>query len=227
MVMLSKFSKSRSVALAFALAATIYVSVVEAAKPVRPVEPVTITSAKWESGDGSLVLTGENAGKRGTVEIFSVASGVSLDTVRANREGKWTSETQPAVPPCNIRAESHGTSAESAVLDAPADCDGGTGGSNLPPTANDDEATTIQDVPVDINVIANDTDSDGSIVAATMTIVTEPNNGSTINNGDGTATYTPGSGQTGTDSFTYTVQDGSGYNLQRRDSIHHGQPDRG
>jgi CubicO group peptidase (beta-lactamase class C family) len=81
---------------------------------------------------------------------------------------------------------------------------------NQPPTAVDDSVSTDENSPVTVNVIANDTDADGTIDPATVSIITDPVDGSVLDNGDGTVTYTPDSGFTGIDTFTYTVQDNDG-----------------
>jgi hypothetical protein len=79
---------------------------------------------------------------------------------------------------------------------------------NCPPIAVDDFATTVNGFPVTINVLANDSDPNGD--ALTVTAVTDPPNGSAVNNGDGTVTYTPDCGFFGIDTFNYTVDDGQG-----------------
>ena len=61
---------------------------------------------------------------------------------------------------------------------------------NDPPIANDDTASTLSTLPVSINVIDNDTDVDGVIVGSTVSVLTQPGNGSVVNNFDGTLTYT-------------------------------------
>jgi hypothetical protein len=76
------------------------------------------------------------------------------------------------------------------------------------PTANPDSATTTENQPVEINVVAND--KDGGSPPLTVTGVTKPANGTATNNGNGTVTYKPDSGFTGTDNFQYTVQNGCG-----------------
>ena len=81
---------------------------------------------------------------------------------------------------------------------------------NIPPVANNDTATTNENAPVDINVIANDTDSDGTIDPATVVITGNPANGAAAANANGTVTYTPDNGFDGTDTFTYTVNDNGG-----------------
>jgi hypothetical protein len=82
------------------------------------------------------------------------------------------------------------------------------GGVNDPPVANDDAAATDEDTPVVIDVVANDTDADGD--ALSVTSVTDPPNGSAVNNLDGSVTYTPDPDFNGTDSFDYTISDGNG-----------------
>lgn len=79
---------------------------------------------------------------------------------------------------------------------------------NNPPVANKDEATTSYGRSVSINVLSNDTDPDGDQVE--ITSVTQGNQGSVKNNGDGTITYQPPIGFLGTDTFTYTISDGQG-----------------
>jgi uncharacterized repeat protein (TIGR01451 family) len=81
---------------------------------------------------------------------------------------------------------------------------------NDPPVAQDDAATTNSDTAVTIEVLANDSDPDGTLNPATVFINTPPSDGSVIVNSDGTATYTPDPGFSGVDTFTYTVDDNEG-----------------
>ncbi|MEM9753340.1 MAG: Ig-like domain-containing protein, partial [Planctomycetota bacterium] len=82
------------------------------------------------------------------------------------------------------------------------------GGSNQSPVAVNDTATTDEDVAVTVSVLSNDSDPD---VGDTLSVsaVTQGINGSVTNNGTD-VTYTPNTGFTGSDSFTYTVSDGNG-----------------
>jgi hypothetical protein len=73
------------------------------------------------------------------------------------------------------------------------------------PDAVDDAATTDEDTPVVISVLANDTDPDPGDTL-TVTSVGDPVNGTASTDGT-TVTYTPFPNFNGTDSFTYTVQD--------------------
>jgi DNA/RNA endonuclease G (NUC1)/PKD repeat protein len=79
----------------------------------------------------------------------------------------------------------------------------------IAPVANNDAATTNQTKPVTINVLANDTDADNTINPIPK-IETNPTNGTTLINQDGTVTYTPNATFVGTDTFTYTVVDSDG-----------------
>ena len=74
--------------------------------------------------------------------------------------------------------------------------------------ANDDAYLGTIDTDILGNVLDNDTDPEGD--ALTASLATAPSNGSVILKADGTFTYTPDSGYTGPDEFTYTVTDAQG-----------------
>lgn len=79
---------------------------------------------------------------------------------------------------------------------------------NQAPVAVADASTTPQDTPVVTDVLANDTDSDGSIDATSVTITVQPTNGTTsVDALTGAVTYTPNAGYVGSDSYTYQVCD--------------------
>ena len=81
---------------------------------------------------------------------------------------------------------------------------------NTAPVANNDSdisiTTTTVNTALTINVKANDTDDD-DIANSTVTITNTPINGSANAETDGTVTYTPDTGYSGTDSFTYNLTD--------------------
>jgi hypothetical protein len=85
---------------------------------------------------------------------------------------------------------------------------------NTPPVANDDNAGALTNTARDINVVANDRDTeDGSpppAPPAVVTITSNPANGGVVNNGDGTVTYTPNAAFLGIDTFQYTLTDNGG-----------------
>jgi len=66
-------------------------------------------------------------------------------------------------------------------------------------------AITPQEVPVNINVLANDKDPDGDVI--TIVSATQAQNGTVFVNGT-FITYTPNYGFRGNNSFTYTITDG-------------------
>jgi LruC domain-containing protein len=97
----------------------------------------------------------------------------------------------------------------------------GSGSANLPftmpvlvgPTANDDNATTPMNTPVDINALQNDTPGDAALDPTTVTFIagTEPDANTegvfTVNGTTGLVTFTPATGYTGTVTIDYQVCD--------------------
>ncbi len=79
---------------------------------------------------------------------------------------------------------------------------------NRPPIARTDTARTRSGVPVLIEVVANDSDPDGDIIAAEA-IRTQPTGG-TARVEDGAVVYTPSETFSGTDRFTYALVDAGG-----------------
>ena len=79
---------------------------------------------------------------------------------------------------------------------------------NAAPKAVDDSATTTQGTAVDIDVLANDTDADeGDELSVESVTRAGARHGVVAANG--TVTYTPDAGHTGTDAFDYVVTDGT------------------
>ncbi|HYV09562.1 MAG TPA: Ig-like domain-containing protein [Pyrinomonadaceae bacterium] len=77
------------------------------------------------------------------------------------------------------------------------------------PTANNDTATTDEDTPVDINVLTNDVEPDGDTLSVIS--VTQGANGAVTRINSNTAVrYSPNLNFFGSDSFTYTIDDGHG-----------------
>ena len=81
---------------------------------------------------------------------------------------------------------------------------------NRQPVAEKDEASTDENTPVTIDVLANDTDPDDD----TLTIAADPAptspNGTVVINPDGTITFTPETNFVGPTTVEYTVEDGQG-----------------
>jgi large repetitive protein len=82
---------------------------------------------------------------------------------------------------------------------------------NESPVAVDDVVSTVVDVPVVVDVLANDGDPDGSLVPSSVVVVDGPVNGSvSVDPESGVVTYSPDAGFVGSDGFTYTVDDDDG-----------------
>ncbi|MGV6850797.1 MAG: Ig-like domain-containing protein [bacterium] len=77
---------------------------------------------------------------------------------------------------------------------------------NSSPSANNDSATTAHGESISINVLANDSDSDGD--SLTITAVGNPANGTAVTS-NGNILYTPDLGFSGEDTFSYTISDGN------------------
>ncbi|MCB9255802.1 MAG: tandem-95 repeat protein [Chitinophagales bacterium] len=78
---------------------------------------------------------------------------------------------------------------------------------NDPPIAIGDSETTLEDTPIDILVLINDSDLEGPLDTTTVNVLTGPMNGTVVLNSDGSITYTPNTNYFGNDSFIYEVCD--------------------
>ncbi|WP_164101630.1 tandem-95 repeat protein [Candidatus Laterigemmans baculatus] len=83
-------------------------------------------------------------------------------------------------------------------------------GVNHPPTAGNDSVLVYRNESRTFDVLANDSDSDGTIDPATVEILSGPTHGQTIVHVDGRITYVPATDYVGSDSFTYQVLDDDG-----------------
>jgi len=81
---------------------------------------------------------------------------------------------------------------------------------NDAPVANDDAASVGEGKAVNIDVTGNDTDVDDGLNLATITIVSEPENGTVVVNANGTVDYDETVTGVAADSFTYTINDVGG-----------------
>lgn len=80
---------------------------------------------------------------------------------------------------------------------------------NNVPTGGADSAATQAGAAAVVDVLDNDADTDATDTLAVVGL-TDPAGGAVVANADGTVTYTPDPGFTGTDTFTYRVSDGQG-----------------
>jgi hypothetical protein len=75
-----------------------------------------------------------------------------------------------------------------------------------PPTAVDDSATTNYQTSTSIPVLNNDSAGSGGVLnPASVAVTTGPTHGAAVAHLDGTVSYTPANGFSGTDTFTYSV----------------------
>ncbi|MBL4659876.1 MAG: tandem-95 repeat protein [Alcanivoracaceae bacterium] len=79
---------------------------------------------------------------------------------------------------------------------------------NNAPVANSDSGVVVGTEALIINVLNNDIDSDGTVLIVKS--VTQAQNGSVVNNEDGTVTYQANEGFDGLDSFSYIISDEDG-----------------
>lgn len=84
-------------------------------------------------------------------------------------------------------------------------------GINTSPLAENDLAETEQNQAVEINILLNDSDPDGSIDISSVKIISSPENGQAIFSiQQGVLIYTPNDGYFGSDSLTYMFNDNEG-----------------
>jgi hypothetical protein len=74
----------------------------------------------------------------------------------------------------------------------------------------DDQASTMEDTPVTIAVLPNDTDPENGPLTVSLPSPTTAQGGTVSVNTNGTVLYTPAANYCGTDTFTYTITDASG-----------------
>ena len=130
------------------------------------------------------------------------------DDDHGSNENEWKFELEDLlVAPCRVRVEIDGRFGERDVTYAPANCSGKPPVSNTSPIANDDSASTTTQVPVEISVLANDTDADKD--ALTIIVFTQPKHG-VVTRKDEVLTYKSKRRFKGMDQFSYTVSDRHG-----------------
>jgi len=93
----------------------------------------------------------------------------------------------------------------------------GSGSVNTPPLANNDKATTSANTAVTIAVLANDSDPDGDSLS--VTTISGVSNGTAKLNSNGSISFTPASGYSGSTSFSYSISDGRGGSANAQVSV--------
>ncbi|MBL3526896.1 MAG: tandem-95 repeat protein [gamma proteobacterium endosymbiont of Lamellibrachia anaximandri] len=164
----------------------------------------TLTTAEATVGTGTLTGSDANAGD---VLAFSVVSQGTSGTVAITDAVAGTYTYTPTDNDFNgtdafTFRVSDGTASSNvatvAVTITPV---------NDAPTADDDAGATDEGGSVSVNVLDGDADVEGD--ALSVTNLSVPANGAATLNADGTVTYTHDGGETISDSFTYTANDGT------------------
>ena len=165
--------------------------------PTNDVQPITLT-ATLQAASGT---------PTGNVEFYDGDTLLGTSTIDANRQAKLTA--QFAQGQRTITAIYKGTSTNAGMISTPLAITVVQGPPNMPPVANNDTPSVLEDGSVVINVLANDTDPDGgSIIPSTVVITQQPTHGTaTVNATTGQITYTPNTNYDGQDTLRYTVKD--------------------
>lgn len=204
------------------------------ADPVTPVAPAVYTLA---AGDSSVVLKKDGVavsavplcdlvsgcgtgGGRGSTDAYTLTqsgndiklkkNGTTVSTVTVTSGGVQPTYTL-GVSGTNVILKKDGADVSFAsICPAVTSCGGGGGGggnTNNPPTASNATYSTLKNTAkVTPNLVTLASDPDGNTL--TVTSVSNSAHG-TVANAGGVVTYTPSTDYIGTDTFTYTVSDGT------------------
>ena len=161
---------------------------------------IAVLANDTDADGDDLTVTLVTAPANGTATITSDADGNNTRVTYTPRSGHSGADTFDYTV-------SDGTASDTASVSVTVEAR-----PNSAPVAVDDAARTPFGTAVMIAVLANDTDADGD--ALTVTDVTTPDDGtvtitSDADGNDTLVTYTPGSDHPGTDTFDYTVSDGT------------------
>lgn len=148
-------------------------------------------------------LTGANADASGlTLRITQQTATITLPVFDDDQIEGTEAFTYTIQPSSSYTVDPNAASITLTILDQPPP--------NQAPVANSDSYSTVANTALTIaaaGVLANDTDPDGN--ALTAALVTPPSNGTLALNSDGSFTYSPNAGFSGTDQFTYQANDGT------------------
>lgn len=151
--------------------------------------------------------TGTGAPAHGTVTVDQ-ASGTYTYTPTAGYVGEdyffVTATDATGAPHVHTLGQTHTAVARVDVTVAP-----GTTPVNHAPVAGNDSFTTDEDTAFSGSVLGNDSDSDGNPLHTVSEAKSTTAGGTVAIHADGTFTYTPTANFNGTDTFTYTVKDGT------------------
>jgi len=169
------------------------------------VDLATEDSGTTEKGEQTTIdlLANDGADTADGLRLLSVVTSEN-GQVRFRDEGKITYDPNDSFVGTDTIfytvADASGRTDEAAVSIT-------VGGDNRPPQASSDEVTTGVGETVSVDVRSNDSDPDGDTLS--IQDPGDPANGEVAVTDNGEIEFTPDSGFTGQDSFTYTVADGN------------------
>ncbi|HEX6829487.1 MAG TPA: Ig-like domain-containing protein [Burkholderiales bacterium] len=163
---------------------------------------VKTTKVQFAKDTKTLIIEATSSDEAAPPKITAVGLGV-LIPIPGTIAGQRLQTVLPAEPPAFVTLVSSGGGRDTEPVTVVA-----TAAANQAPVANPDTATTAEDTPVNIPVLANDTDADGNVL--TVTGVSGATNGTATVNADGTVRFAPALNFNGTGSFNYAISDGNG-----------------
>ncbi|MBU1616476.1 MAG: cadherin-like domain-containing protein [Candidatus Margulisbacteria bacterium] len=174
------------------------------------VTPATLSGINPNNGTQevsnlAVVLTGTNI-QNGATAAFS-GTGITINSTTINSATQATVNISIAASATTgdrtVSITNPGASASNAVTFTV----NASGGVNHAPTANDVTTSTASNTSTTVNFSASDPDGN----PLTYSIVSNPTHGSLGTVSGSQVTYTPTTGYTGSDSFTYRANDGTAY----------------
>ncbi|MBL4802023.1 MAG: tandem-95 repeat protein [Emcibacter sp.] len=172
-------------------------------------ESLMISISEDNGADGQLTaldVDGDNLS-------FTLSEGPDEGSVTLNGDGSFHFNPGSDFQDLNV-GESRVVSFSYEVSDGNGSTDTGTAtvtvtGNNDGPVAHSDAFSGTEDQQISGNVIDNDTDVEGDSLSVVAETITTVHGGTVILNEDGTFSYTPAADFNGTDSFSYTLSDGT------------------
>ena len=185
----------------------------DSAHALMAVTPSNGTALQWRAATGAASNNNNTGGPVAPYWVKLVRSGDTLTAYRSANGTSWTQQGTPQVIPMAdaVKIGLAVTSANSNAL-----CKVTFDNVSLLALAAD-SLVVNPGAPGTVNVLANDLVPSGTTL--TVTGVTQGSEGSVVNHGDGTVTYTANSNATGRDTFTYTVSDGQGFTATANVSV--------
>jgi len=168
-----------------------------------------VTKAQYAKDTHTLIIEATSSDEAAPPKITAVGLGV-LNPVPGTIAGQRLQLTLPAEPPAFVTLVSSGGGRHTEPVTVVA-----VGAVNAAPVANPDTATTAEDTPVTIAVLANDTDPDNVPPTApnaglVVTGVSGATGGTATVLANGTVRFSPALNFNGNGGFNYAISDGNG-----------------